>query len=384
MVMDIVIELSEKIGERTGGSDEEKEAAKLVMEKMRKIGLTVETQSFKFLGWKPTKGPVLELLEPEKRKLSPGLMPFSDNAPEGGVIGKVEPVGTMYIIEGMFEWPKYAVVDERGHHLAYIVAFPEGPAITMPLCKMGRWFGFAPYVQIGQEDYKQFQNWLNEGKTVRVRVDVGGELLPGLISQNIIGTLKGKTLPEEEIVISAHYDSAYGSPGAWDNASGVEGMLRIAERLAEKGTHKTIKFVAFGCEEYLMLGSYYYVETLKEQGLLFKTKAVINLDAIGAGKTLHILTAPKSFRRMVEAIVEESGLKEEISIVFEDPVGDSDHWPFYLEGIPVVTSYFWPYDHYHQPTDTAEKIQEDKIEKTARVMQTIAERLAYARARCWF
>jgi hypothetical protein len=144
MVMDIVIGLSEKIGERPGGSDAEREAAKLVSEKMRKIGLAVEVQSFKFLGWKLTKGPVLELLEPEKRKLSPGLMLFSGNTPEGGVTGRVQPVGTIYLVEGMFEWPKYAVVDERGQHLAYIVAFPEGPAITMPLCKMGRWFGFAP------------------------------------------------------------------------------------------------------------------------------------------------------------------------------------------------------------------------------------------------
>jgi Zn-dependent M28 family amino/carboxypeptidase len=233
-------------------------------------------------------------------------------------------------------------------------------------------------VQIGREDYKQFQKWLNQGKIIRVRVDVGGEVLPSLTSQNVIGTLKGKTIPQEEIVVSAHYDSAYMSPGAWDNASGVEGMLRVAERLARRGTHKTVRFIAFGCEEYLMLGSYYYVETLKEQGLLSKIKAVINLDAIGGGETLHVLVAPRGFRRMVEAIVEESGLKEEVKIVFEDPVGDSDHWPFHLEGIPVVTSYFWPYDYYHQPMDTAEKIKEDAIEKTAKVMQTIAERLAYA------
>ena len=40
-----------------------------------------------------------------------------------------------------------------------------------------------------------------------------------------MGLLPGTCLLDEEIVVCAHYDSTLTSPGACDNASGVDAML---------------------------------------------------------------------------------------------------------------------------------------------------------------
>jgi len=373
----IVNYLAGKIGPRVAGTREEKEAAEFLANKMREIGLETEIQRFKFIGWRPTRGPFLKVLEPIETNLNPSFALFSGNTPKGGVTGKLKYVGTMYLIENMFEWPKYAVVDDEGHHLAYVAAFFDGPTVPLPLTRMGRMWGRAPYIIIGKDDYDIVKKWIDEGKTVKVNVNIAGEFLIDLTSQNVIGKLKGETLPEEEIIVCAHYDSAYSSPGADDNASGVEAMLRVAENLVKKKLKKTVKFIAFGAEEYGQFGSNYYVESLKEQGQLEKVKAVINLDMVGAGKTLVLASEPQKFGSFVRKVIETSELKSVVKVEDGKIAEDSDHWGFYVNGIPVTMLLFWPYDYYHQSKDTVEKIQEDIIVKTSKVAQTLVEALAY-------
>ncbi len=53
----------------------------------------------------------------------------------------------------------------------------------------------------------------------------------------------------EIILIGAHYDSVFGSPGANDNGSGVAALLALARRFAGKTTQHTVRFVAFVNEE---------------------------------------------------------------------------------------------------------------------------------------
>ncbi|MEM3640559.1 MAG: M28 family metallopeptidase [Candidatus Bathyarchaeia archaeon] len=375
MSLPIVDYLSEKIGERFGGTKGEKEAAEFLSKWMNEIGLEVEVQEFKFLGWRPTREATLRVLEPKEMDLKPGLMLFSDNTPKGGVTGKLEHAGTMYLIENLFEWPKYAVVDAEGNCSAYVVAFVDGPTISFPLIKNGRYYGRAPYVLVGKKEYKFFKKWMNDGKNVVVNVDIAGELLPDLTSQNVIGTLVGREkLDAEEVIICSHYDSAYGSPGANDNASGVEAMLKVAENMVKKGTESVIKFIAFGAEEYSIVGSSYYVESLKEKGELKKIKALINLDMVGAGNTLTIASEPEQFGQKVRKAIAQSGLTRNVRLQSVRLTESSDHWPFYLNGIPTAVMNFWPYNYYHQITDTKEKINLNIVDKTAKAVCALLEK----------
>lgn len=66
---------------------------------------------------------------------------------------------------------------------------------------------------------------------------------------NIEVILRGAILPQEVLVVGAHYDTADGSPGANDNATGVAAMLSLAEHFSRLTNDRTIRFVAFVNEE---------------------------------------------------------------------------------------------------------------------------------------
>lgn len=72
---------------------------------------------------------------------------------------------------------------------------------------------------------------------------------------NIIAEISGTSRIDEIIIVGAHYDTVWLSPGANDNASGVAAMLEIARNLAGMNPERTIRFVAFSNEEQPFAGS---------------------------------------------------------------------------------------------------------------------------------
>src|SRR5205085_11792136 len=96
----------------------------------------------------------------------------------------------------------------------------------------------------------------------------------------------------EILIVGAHYDSVFGSPGANDNGSGVAGLLALALRFAGKPCGQTLRFVAFVNEEppYFQtaeMGSFVYAKRCKERG--DPIAAMISLETIG-----YFSDAPKS------------------------------------------------------------------------------------------
>ena len=88
----------------------------------------------------------------------------------------------------------------------------------------------------------------------------------------------------EIILIGAHYDSVFGSPGANDNGSGVAATLALARRFAGRKPEHTLRFVAFVNEEppYFLsgeMGSLVYAGRCKARG--DKISAMISLETIG-------------------------------------------------------------------------------------------------------
>jgi len=373
--LDVVEYLSREIGERVAGSRQEKGAAEYIAAEMRNLGLSVGMQSFRFVGWKPVRLPSVQVVKPEKRKLESAVMLFSESTAPGGVAGRLSKAGTCHLVEGPFEWAKYSVTDQKGTAVAYVLGRPDGPAVPFPLVGMGRTWGRAPYVAIGQEDNERIAKWLDHGENVSVRLDVAGRLMPGLESRNVIGTIKGNTSSEEEVVLSAHYDSAYFCPGADDDASGIQATLSCAKALEKKILTRTVKVVAFGAEEYSMLGSQYYVETLKEQRLLSKVKGAVHIDMAGVGRSMYAESLP-DFNKYLEKIVANSTLKDDLNIIYSDPHPSSDHWPFLKERVPAVMFSLWPYVHWHRPTDTHEKVERDTIEKISRIADLVVTNIA--------
>jgi Tol biopolymer transport system component len=96
---------------------------------------------------------------------------------------------------------------------------------------------------------------------------------------NVIATLKGTVNPELVYVVSSHYDSVAGGPGADDDSSGTAALLEAARVLAGNPQPATIVFASFTGEEAGLLGSREFVRRAVES----KTQIVgaLNNDMIG-------------------------------------------------------------------------------------------------------
>jgi Zn-dependent M28 family amino/carboxypeptidase len=82
---------------------------------------------------------------------------------------------------------------------------------------------------------------------------------------NIIGIRPGSRIPDERVVLSAHYDSTEGCPGADDNASGVAGVLEAARVLAARTYARTLVVACWDEEERGLVGSTEYVTRARER-----------------------------------------------------------------------------------------------------------------------
>lgn len=66
---------------------------------------------------------------------------------------------------------------------------------------------------------------------------------------NVILERRGLHRPDEILILGAHYDTIEGTPGADDNASAVAVMMEAARLLQGCEFARTVRFVAFACEE---------------------------------------------------------------------------------------------------------------------------------------
>jgi hypothetical protein len=211
------------------------------------------------------------------------------------------------------------------------------------------------------------------------------------IVRNVAGVLAGKNaaLQEEVVVVGAHYDhlGAFGSGpdriynGADDNASGVAGMLEIAEAMAGARPDRTVVFVAFVAEEIGLLGSRWYADNPLFP--LEDTVAMVNLDMIGRDSNddpasadlvmaVGFQTSP-AWRPMLEKLQPASGLR--IFWPGSDP-GASDHQPFRDRGVPVLFFHTGFHRDYHKPGDHADRINFPKARAVSRLAWQVCSELA--------
>ena len=71
----------------------------------------------------------------------------------------------------------------------------------------------------------------------------------GREATNLVIERRGTKRPDEIVVLGAHYDTVAATPGADDNASAVATLIEAARLLRQHSFQRTIRFVAFTCEE---------------------------------------------------------------------------------------------------------------------------------------
>ncbi len=169
-------------------------------------------------------------------------------------------------------------------------------------------------------------------------------------SRNVIGRLDGSTHPDEAMVYMAHWDHLGKHPGevgdniyngAVDNATGVSGILEIAEAFKHQQPppQRSVLFIAVTLEESGLLGSQYYVAHPVVP--LDKTVGVINLDALGVNGKTHDLTVVGMGSSQLEDVLKDVTGKQGLTLHAEShpEAGSyfrSDHFNFAKAGVPAM------------------------------------------------
>jgi len=217
---------------------------------------------------------------------------------------------------------------------------------------------------IDTKTQKKRNDMSGQVKKIKVRFRVDAELIENYQSQNIIGFIKGKEVPDTFLVFSAHYDhlGMMGNevyfPGANDNASGVAMLLELARYYAMPGNepHYSIVFIAFGGEEAGLAGSKYYT-----QNPLFPLKRIkflINLDLMGTGQEGMTVVNGTIFSKEFEKLRKINQQRNYLpQIKKRGEAANSDHFFFTEKGVPSFFFYtLGSPKHYHDIYDRPETL----------------------------
>jgi Iap family predicted aminopeptidase len=361
--VNLIETLGVEIGVRQAGTPEAGRAAEAVADAFRDTGLEPRFHEFGLLGYEAEE-PELEI-DGERWDAGPCIY---SNPTDGTVEGRVRRLGT-HSIGGFFpEADVFAVEDEKGRELTRLLMTPfGGPAI--PFLTGARQIAVGPALFISGADSMR----LRELEGVVARVRVSGRFVPGLTERNVVAELRGQS--EEAIVVSAHYDSVWRGPGVVDNATGVEGVRRIAENLAGHGHMRSLIFIGFAAEEIGCIGSRSWIFDSEVTGELARIRACVNLDCIAHGERLELMASPRALADRLSGFAGELGLAEryELSV---GPAGPGvDAFPFHEKGIPAATVSHFGYDEYHLPTERLELIDEQRLADSVELATLLIESL---------
>ncbi|HVQ00336.1 MAG TPA: M28 family peptidase [Candidatus Thermoplasmatota archaeon] len=111
----------------------------------------------------------------------------------------------------------------------------------------------------------------------RVDFNLTQHLNTSVISYNVIGEIPGRD-PTKSVIVSCLYDGWW-NQATGDAAIGMAMVLGIAKYFVQARItpQYTLKFIAFGGEEYDVLGAKYYVATHKNESIV----ALIDLNQLG-------------------------------------------------------------------------------------------------------
>ncbi|MCH8567788.1 MAG: M28 family peptidase [Balneolales bacterium] len=227
-----------------------------------------------------------------------------------------------------------------------------------------------------------------------------------LNERNVLGFIEGchPELKNEVVVLSAHYDHmGIGTPdasgdmiynGADDNGSGTVTTLSIAKavQMAKNEGHcldRSLLFLFVSAEEHGLLGSRYYSDNPVIP--IENTVANFNLDMFGQIDYEYEDT-DKEYIYIIGAEIISSDLNRYLhrandkteNLILDMRYNDlddrnqfyrrSDHWNFGRLGVPFIFFFSGLHDHYHQPSDTIDRIPYPLLEKRARlIFATLAE-----------
>lgn len=235
-----------------------------------------------------------------------------------------------------------------------------------------------------------------EDTFVAMTIDLEKETRTGT---NVVGYLpadpgsRAGELDDEILVVGAHFDhlgrgqsgtslARKGEEqgvhyGADDNASGVAALIEIAERMASQSSlrRRGVVFAAWSGEELGLLGSTRFTEQAPLP--LSRIVAYLNMDMVGRVRDNQLavqgIGSSPAWPGLIERLNVPAGFALALSA---DPYLPTDSTAFYLKEIPVLSFFSGAHEDYHRPTDTADKLNFEDLERVGSFVGDLVDSLA--------
>ncbi|HEY2153508.1 MAG TPA: M28 family peptidase [Vicinamibacterales bacterium] len=229
------------------------------------------------------------------------------------------------------------------------------------------------------------------GVTVRIHAAVEREKRTG---HNVVGylpaTVPVTTTAKPWIVIGAHFDHlGHGEAGntladaadakkthfgADDNASGSAAVLAVAASLSKQARRRNILVGFWSGEELGLIGSNAFTTTppLPLDGLA----AYLNFDMVGRMQDNKLTVQAAGSSPAWGKILEQANIPAGFSLlVQEDPYQPTDVATFNAAGIPSLAFFTGVHPDYHKPSDTADKIDYEDLDRVVDFAAAIVRKL---------
>ena len=238
-----------------------------------------------------------------------------------------------------------------------------------------------PTIDVGCEDMGLLYRLAANTQSPKIRLMVDAEKGAERPIGNVVAEMKGSTLPNEYVVLSAHFDSFTGGSGATDNGTGSLTMIEAMRilRTVYPNPKRTIILGLWNSEEQGLNGSKAFAEMHPEvlagmQMLFNQDNGTGRISSIGPGPFVHgAAFLSRYLSEMPSEITQWIRLGG--TSPFNGP-GGTDHTTFVCHKAPGIGTgaLGWDYSNttWHTNRDTFDKIVAEDLRNNATLLAMLA------------
>lgn len=304
-----------EVGSRMPGTEGDVRAVAWTKKMFHEAGLkNIHTEPFTVEGWKRVSAQA-QIVEPLALNLSIASLGRSVSTPPGGVYGEVVEFKTYEelaaaesrLVEGKIVFISNKMTRTRdgsgygpavvARTLGHAEAAKKG-AIALLIRSIGTddtddphtgTMQFkdnestVPAAALGNQSADRLAMTIKNNARVKLHVDIQNENVGAISSFNVVGEIRGSKMPHEIVLVAAHLDSWDLGQGAMDDGLGIATTFAAVKAIAQlpQPPARTIRLVAFGAEEFGLVGAKAYAAAHSEK----KEKHVFGMESdFGLGR----------------------------------------------------------------------------------------------------
>jgi hypothetical protein len=242
-----------------------------------------------------------------------------------------------------------------------------------------------PSIALTPEHYNRVVRLVQHGTPVTIEVQVEAQMhTDDLKGANVVAEIRGKSKPDEVVIIGAHYDDVVYATGATDNAAGCAVMMEAMRilKVLDLPLKRTVRMALWTGEEQGLLGSKAYVQehygdprTMQLNAAHEKVSAYYNLDT-GTGKIRGIYLEGNDMARPIFESWLGPFSDHGAGTVTIRNTGGTDHLSFDAVGIPGFTFLqddveYWSRTH-HSNMDVYDRVVPGDLMQAAAIVAVFA------------